>query len=188
MRARCVTMRARCVTMRARCVTRRARWVTRRARWVTLRARWVTLRACWVTLGLEDWAKKVEKRKQDVSKRKVRQAHKVRTSPPFLAVFVSPRVSAASAIACRALRRHPLLLLHLSLTRPLPLSRPQDANWVLARRQQQLKLLRERQKEEEARARARELEAAAIKSKFAGAVQGKVRGRSEARVMRESDA
>jgi len=45
---------------------------------------------------------------------------------------------------------------------------------VLARRQQQLKLLRERQKEEEARARARELEQTAIKSKFAGAVQGRV--------------
>lgn len=45
---------------------------------------------------------------------------------------------------------------------------------MLARRQQQLKLLRERQKEEEARARARELEQTAIKSKFAGAVQGRV--------------
>jgi hypothetical protein len=45
---------------------------------------------------------------------------------------------------------------------------------VLARRQQQLKLLRERQKEEEARARARELEQTAIKSKFAGAVQGRI--------------
>lgn len=75
--------------------------------------------------GLEEWAKKVEKRKLDVTKRKVRQANK-------------------------------------------------DANWVLARRQQQLKLLRERQKEEEARARARELEQTAIKSKFAGAVQGRV--------------